>query len=158
MANAVLQISAAAPLKYDHATLQVRRMTEREMKRELASYYQFGATVQRYRKKQELTPEDVEAYAAALLSQVRTFQRAEFRKDTLVPESRPPCASGTLHGDGLQVLAAVNAQNIAALRRGLDEDHALRTDGQICRAYDALMAGNELPGIVRHHHKPNNER
>lgn len=114
----------------------------------LPAYPKFGATVAKYRKLPR-TPENIAAHAAAMFSQLATFQAQEFKKGTIEPGLEScPCASGTWHTDGKKILAAVNAQNRAKLDRALAESWRQRTDAQVAAAYKAAMEGRDAPLTV----------
>lgn len=116
------------------------------------SYPKFGTTVAKFRKLPR-TPENIEAHADALFAQLRTMQRADWKRNLRAePENgAAPCASGTWLTDGRAICRAIQQQQAAGLARALVEDHATRTDRQVGAVLAATLAGKEVRGIVRHY-------
>ncbi len=133
MTQRILRFTSFAPKNYDGTP-----------ETQTPDYPKFGKTVAKYRKLPP-TPENIAAHFKALMSQLATIQKAEFRKDTIEPERKSPCASGTWHSDGKQVIAAIRSQHDNEIRGALAESWRKREDWQIKKAYEAAMKGEETP-------------
>jgi hypothetical protein len=75
------------------------------------AYPKLGATVEKHRRLNDETPEGRKAYGQAVLAAIRTLQRSALNRE--LPSHSSPCASGTWHSEGKDILKAVNAQNRA---------------------------------------------
>lgn len=129
----ILQFTSYAPLEWDG-----------KPEATTPDYPKFGANVAKYRKL-PATPENVKAHFAALMSQLRTIQRNEFKADIVEPERKSPCISGTWLSDGNAIMAAIRAQHIREIEGALSESWRKRTNAQVKAAYEAAMKGEESP-------------
>ena len=137
MASRILQITSYNPPKQP---VDPKKLPEPET----PDYPKFGIKVSKYRKLPR-TPENIAAHFEALMSQLATIQKAEFRSNTVEPDSRSPCASGTLHTNGKAILKAINEQNARNIEGALAESWKRRTDAQVKIAYEAAMKGEHAP-------------
>jgi hypothetical protein len=90
-------------------------------------YPNLGPSVAKHRRLNDDTPEGRKAYGQAVHAAIRALQRAALNRE--LTSHKSPCASGTWHSEGKDILKAIRQQHNAAtqanarnLNRKNDED------------------------------------
>jgi hypothetical protein len=107
-------------------------------------YPELGRAVAKIRAKAKngiaaLSKAERVAYANAIEERIRSLQRSEAARTSLVAGRRPNCASRTYLSDGAQIIKAIQKQQRDALQAAVVAERRNRTDEEWQQMYDAAM-------------------
>jgi hypothetical protein len=106
-------------------------------------YPNLGAAVAKHRRLNDDTPEGRKAYGQAVHAAIRALQRSALNRE--LPSHQSPCASGTWHSEGKDILKAIRAQHRTATQTAANGPTFERTDEDLERDYyRALFASRGI--------------
>jgi hypothetical protein len=99
-------------------------------------YPNLGPAVAKHRRLNDETPEGRKAYGQAVLKAINSLNRGKLRQG-FNPSS--PCASGTWHSEGKDILKAIRAQHRTATQAAANGPTFERTEDELERDYYRAM-------------------
>jgi hypothetical protein len=100
-------------------------------------YPNLGAAVAKHRRLNDDTPEGRKAYGQAVHAAIRALQRSALNRE--LPSHQSPCASGTWHSEGKDILKAIRAQHRTATQAAANGPTFERTEEELERDYYRAM-------------------
>jgi hypothetical protein len=108
-------------------------------------YPNLGPAVAKHRRLNDETPEGRKAYGQAVLKAINAMNRQKLTGASGPVNPRSPCASGTWHSEGKDILKAIRAQHRTATQTAANGPTFERTDEDLERDYyRALFASRGI--------------
>jgi hypothetical protein len=106
-------------------------------------YPNLGATVAKHRRLNDTSYDGQKAYGQAVNAAIRALQRSALNRE--LPSHQSPCASGTWHSEGKDILKAIRAQHRSATQAAANGPTFDRTEDQLRHDYyRALFASRGI--------------
>jgi hypothetical protein len=103
-------------------------------------YPNLDAAVAKHRRLNDDTPEGRKAYGQAVLKAINALNRQKLTGASGPVNPRSPCASGTWHSEGKDILKAIRQQHRAATQAAANGPTFARTEDELeCDYYRAML-------------------